>query len=146
MFQDLICGVIPSQKCHIHISPILTAYGAVDINWRWFEWHKTWLQMHLQYNGTPHISVNMWQSTWMKRSLTDGLVVVVLRIGHRNHQTLVPLDFHVCDCMKKHGIWTQGKQKRGATASNFLWCKLREKSGCSTWPSHHLEFQLPVAV
>jgi hypothetical protein len=32
IFQDFIPEVIPSQKCHMNTSPIISGYGAVDRN------------------------------------------------------------------------------------------------------------------
>jgi hypothetical protein len=31
MLQDLIYEVVPSQKCHMNIGPVLNGYGATDI-------------------------------------------------------------------------------------------------------------------
>lgn len=52
-----------------------------------FERHKIQFQMYLYRDWTPHISVDTLRSTWMSRSLTDGLVVVLRRIGHCRSQT-----------------------------------------------------------
>jgi hypothetical protein len=36
----------------------------------------------------------------MRRSLTDGLAVVVRRIGHCGHRTSLPQDFHIWGYIK----------------------------------------------
>jgi hypothetical protein len=54
------------------------------------ERHRTRQQMYFKRDGAPHISVDTWRSTQMSSSLTDGLVVVVLRIGHCGHRTSLP--------------------------------------------------------
>jgi hypothetical protein len=56
--------------------------------------------MYFQCDEVPDISVAMWLSTWMSRYLTDGLVVVVHRIGHCSHQTSLSLDFLVWGYLK----------------------------------------------
>jgi hypothetical protein len=60
---------------------------------------ETRLQMYFQRDGAPHISVDTWRSSWMSRSLTDGLITVIRRIGHHSHRTSL-LNFHVCGTWK----------------------------------------------
>jgi hypothetical protein len=43
---------------------------------------------------------SVWHRSWLSRALTDGLVLVVRRIGHCGYQTLLPLDCHVWGFMK----------------------------------------------
>jgi hypothetical protein len=54
----------------------------------------------LSVTGHPHISVDTWWSTWMSRFLTDGLVVVIGRIGRHGHRTSLPLHFYDGCCIK----------------------------------------------
>lgn len=71
---------------------------------------RSQLQMCLQHNRAPHISVNMWWSTLMSRSLMKGLVVAVNRTGHCGHWTSLPLS-SIYGATWKHGVWTNANRR-----------------------------------
>jgi hypothetical protein len=85
VLQDLISEVIPSQKYHMNIDPILNGYGAVDRNSRLFEhtWNTITIVRTFSMMRHPHKPC----SAWMSSSLTDGLAVVIGRIDHHGHRT-----------------------------------------------------------
>jgi hypothetical protein len=71
-------------------------------------------------------------------------IVVVHRMATAVTGPHSPKDFHVWGLHEKRGVWTQSKQKRGTTSSNFRCCKTQE------WPQclrkvQIIEFQVSIA-
>jgi hypothetical protein len=93
ILQDLIPEVIPSQKCHMNMNPIINGYRAMDIS-RSFE-------TYVEHQGHSYILNNTQHNYRCTSSMTgyptfqstydevpdDGLVMVVCKIGHCGHWT-----------------------------------------------------------
>jgi hypothetical protein len=121
LLQVLIPAVIPGQKCLTNMSPILSGYGAMHTNSGWFERHKHDYRFTSSVTGAPLFIPCVME--YLNEKLPDGLVVVIRRTGHCGHRTSPSQGFCFMGSHKKHGVWTQSKQRRGTSWSNCRCCE-----------------------
>jgi hypothetical protein len=130
----------PSHEFHMNMSLILSATSHGYKFNIILTTHNAITDVLQAWRGTPppRFSFDTWCSIWMRKSLADGLVVVVARNGHCGHRTSLYF------CYMKNIICEVNTQSRVYT-SNFQCCKTHECYWYSTYVSSHSIFQIHVA-